>query len=197
LPDRVHEHRPVAPTPRVSVKPGYFFPGEAARILKLDGIDYHQLRLLLKLVRGDAPEPRKWARYDLRDLAGLKLAIELAGGLDALRLGRHLNVDRVRRAAEALRAAGINDPFVQVNLFLERDRIMAATDGLAFDATTGQIRLDFVNTAASEYLERAAGREERKVIRRIMAQDTRRRQRPRSRPDRDVWKVDINEGLSK
>jgi hypothetical protein len=153
MPHRIRKHRPVAPTSR-TLKPGYFYPGEVVRLLRLGDIDYAQLRRLLRIIRGDQGiEKKKWARYDLRDLGSLKVAIDLCGGPEALREGRHLSVSRVSRACEALRAAGVRDPLIESGLRLVGTRILATSQGLTFDAATGQLELNLVLTDATRYLQ--------------------------------------------
>lgn len=104
---RIHDHQKTPPSHRVLTQVrGYFYPGEAARILGLDGIDYHQLRKLLLIASGIALTPgqsRKWARFTFRDLVTVRTSVMLAGGVGALRRGRHLRLKRVREACDALR----------------------------------------------------------------------------------------------
>src|SRR5437762_274536 len=98
---------------------GLFFPGEVARILGLGEIDYRQLRELWNLVSGPNKKTlkKKWARYNFRDLVLIRNAIHLAGGPEALRLGRRLRVKQLSRVVELLRTdLGLPDPLTQIRL---------------------------------------------------------------------------------
>jgi hypothetical protein len=150
LPHKVHQHKKKEPKRRISdEKRGYFFPGEVARILKLDGIDYRQLRQLFRYASGQAPSRAtagKWARFTYRDLVAVKTAIRLAGGIGSLRVGRRLRLKRVEKAAKALRRRlGVSDPFAAVKVVLDGGTILAQLNGITFDAISGQLLLSVDN----------------------------------------------------
>jgi hypothetical protein len=151
---KVFHHAKQAPRSRLSAKErGYFFPGEAARILGLSGIDYHQLRRLLVVASGPRPKPlsRRWARFSYSDLVMVKAAVKLAGGIGALRVGRHLQLKRVRDACAALqRTLGVQNPLSSVKLVLEGRSIVAHLDGVAFEPVSGQLLLDVATSIDRE-----------------------------------------------
>src|SRR5438128_1234562 len=70
-------------SPKVTVT---YFPGEAARILRLKGVDYRQLRRLFRIVARTSPlgaesvKAKKWtwSRYEFKDLVALRTAVRLA-----------------------------------------------------------------------------------------------------------------------
>ena len=144
---RIHDHVKRAPRTRLlSRVKGYFFPGEAARILGLDGIDYHQLRRILRITSGPdslrAPS-RKWTRFTFKDLLLVRRALDLAGGIDALKPRRHLRLKRVQEACTALRDRfDIADPLTSANLRLDGRAIVAQLDGVTFEPATGQTILE-------------------------------------------------------
>ena len=71
----------------------YFYPAEVVRILGLQGIDYAQLRRLLRLFRTTDSQPtRRWGRYSFEDLVAIRIAVRLAGGTDALARGHRLQL---------------------------------------------------------------------------------------------------------
>jgi len=144
---RIHDHAKREPRTRLSKdRRGYFFPGEVARILQLDGIDYRQLRDLLLIASGrklTRQESRKWSRFTFRDLVTVRTAIQLAGGADALQKGSHLRLKRVKVACEALRKTfKIDDPMAVVKLDLQGKTVVAQFDGVAFEAVNGQLLLN-------------------------------------------------------
>jgi hypothetical protein len=131
-----------------------FYPAEVVVILGLDGIDYAQLLRLRDLVRGSRKTERGWSRYDLHDLAALKIAIELAGGLLRLRSGRRLHIAPVERACEELRAIGFDDPLMQVSLARTGSAIVAGVSGVAFEPANGQLVLPIADVV-QDYLRRS------------------------------------------
>lgn len=152
--DRIRKHSARRPAKRLAERPGYFYPGEVVRILELRGIDYAQLRALLRLVRPDGERPtRAWARFNLRDMACIRAAIDLAGGVGALQRGRRLRLAPVRKALKALQRAGYDLPLLDVHLSRDGDRVIAAAAGIRFEAETGQLLLNFVQRKAHTYLE--------------------------------------------
>src|ERR1700674_1575884 len=137
--ERISE-RPRKPRSRLSEKPGYFYPAEVARILGWANADYAQMRAVLKLVRPQARQPdRKWARYDVSDLASIRIAIELAGGVGVLAPGRRLRLRPIHEACVALRLAGFERPLLEVPLARHGRRVVALVKGVVFEPTTGQL----------------------------------------------------------
>lgn len=155
MPPKIHEHRKREPRARVlRGRTGYFYPGEAARILGLKGIDYHQLRQVLIIASGTASSPtssRRWARFSFKDLVTVRTAIELAGGLSALRRGRHLKLKRLREVCAALRKKlHIVDPLATIRLTLSGKSIVAQLEGVTFDPISGQLLLDLLRRIDGE-----------------------------------------------
>ena len=104
----------------------YFYAAEVVRILGLDGIDYAQLRRLLRLVRTpDAQPSRRWARFSFEDLVGLRVALHLAGGAEALAQGRRLQLAELERTCARLRQLGVSRPLIDVRLRREGRAIVA------------------------------------------------------------------------
>lgn len=90
----------------------YFYASEVVRILGLQGIDYAQLRRLLRLARTSNAQPdRRWARFTFEDLVAIRSAVQLAGGTEALAEGRRLQLAELERACERLRELGIERPW--------------------------------------------------------------------------------------
>lgn len=147
-----------SPRPRVPEEPGqdgYFFPGEVAELLGCRDIDYHQLRRLFRLVRIQAAVPvreRKWARFTLRDIAALRIALNLCGGVAALDEGRHLRIAPLERACAALRDQGVVNPLLDVPMRREGIIVFAEIDGQLFNPVNGQMRLDEARDMVTEYL---------------------------------------------
>lgn len=144
---RIHDHTKRAPRTRLlSRVKGYFFPGEAARILGLEGIDYHQLRRILRIASGPdslQASSRKWTRFTFKDLLLVRRALDLAGGIDALKPHRHLKLKRLQEACTALRDRfDIADPLTSANLRLDGRAIVAQLDGVTFEPATGQTILE-------------------------------------------------------
>lgn len=157
--DRIERHSIVSPRERLrtaAVDEGYFYPGEARALLDLPGIDYAQLRNLYRLVRvqGGRQVESGWARYSLRDLAGIEIAVTLAGGRDALAAGRRLQIAPVRAAVMRLRELGFTDPLLQVELRRDRGAVLAVHDGQVFNPVTGQAVLLSVRARTTQYVRR-------------------------------------------
>jgi hypothetical protein len=135
-----------------------FYPGEVARILGLEGMDYHQLRRLFRLVREqgslESPETRKWSRFTFKDLVALKVAVTLAGGKEALSKGRHLRLKDVERTCQRLREAfGLENPLTEVVLRRRGKSTVARVQGLWFEPANGQMVLAEVEEAVEQYLQ--------------------------------------------
>jgi len=191
---RIRHHRPRGPARRISSsQPGYFYPGEVVRLLGLEDIDYAQLRELLGLVRGRALGPRKWARYDLHDLACLRAGIDLAGGRPALRRGRRLRLEPLRRAVAALRLAGFAEPLLDAGLTVLDGRLVATSADVIFDPTTGQTALDFVQHEAVRYLrENVVVPADFSAVRRVLASERKAMRPVRARAAGAFpWPVDV------
>lgn len=148
-------------TPRDTAKPPaerdggatYFYAAEVVRILGLDGIDYAQLRRLLRLVRpADAQPSRRWARFSFDDLVGLRVALRLAGGMEALAEGRRLQLAELERTCARLRQLGIARPLLDVPLRREGRAIVAEVDGVTFRPTTGQLALTDISSRVGDFL---------------------------------------------
>jgi hypothetical protein len=142
-----------------------FFPGEVVRILRLDGIDYRQLREMLRLareLRGERLQDSRWARYTFADLCAIRVIVELFGGPSELRRGARLQLRRLRSICLGLRKKGVADPLLQVKLTRLGRSIVAQTNGVKFEAATGQLLLDSVYReaqAASEQKPTSSRRE--------------------------------------
>lgn len=148
-------------TPQETAKPPaerqhgatYFYAAEVVRILGLDGIDYAQLRRLLRLVRpADAQPSRRWARFYFDDLVGLRVALQLAGGTEALTSGRRLQLAELERTCARLRQLGIARPLLDVRLRREGRAIVAEIDGVTFRAATGQLALTDISHRVGDFL---------------------------------------------
>src|SRR6266478_5380799 len=186
---KIHSHNSRKPLHRVSsARTGYFYPGEAARILGLDGVDYHQLRKLLLLAAGASPdkkESRRWARFSYKDLVMVKAAVNLAGGIDTLRKGRHLRLKRVRDACASLRHAfGVQDPLSSVKLVLDGQTIVAQMDGVAFEPVSGQLILDVRQRIDHEIIDVGA------PLRRLLSSEKKQIQKGRGR-SKDLFAVEV------
>jgi hypothetical protein len=135
---------------------GYLFPGEVAELLDCGDIDYHQLRRLFRLVRTQAGvqvRTRKWARYTLKDVAALRIALELCGGSDALARGKHLQMAALEHACTALRVQGVANPLLDVPLHRMGAIIVAEINGVLFDPTSGQTTLRDSRDRLQQYLD--------------------------------------------
>jgi hypothetical protein len=107
----------------------------------------------LALVRPDGERPtRAWARFNLRDMACIRSAIDLAGGVGALQQGRRLRLAPLRKAIKALRRAGYDLPLLDVSLSRDGKQIIAVAAGIRFEAETGQLLLDLVQKKSNTYL---------------------------------------------
>lgn len=132
-----------------------FYPADVVRILRLEGIDYAQLRRILRLVRGpgEAPRSRSWARFNFQDLVGVKVAIELAGGVEAIAQGRRLRIGDVELVCARLRREGFDRPLTEVALRRQGSTIVAEVGGIKYQPLTGQVVLRDVKNAVSSFLD--------------------------------------------
>jgi|tagenome__1003787_1003787.scaffolds.fasta_scaffold20976291_2 hypothetical protein len=158
---RIHTRKPSPKTP-LDLDRGYFYPGEVVRILKLEGVDYRQLRELFRIVREQAgspsPEGQKWARFTFRDLVALNTAIRLAGGKEALAVGRRLRLQDLKRICSRLRDLGLNSPLTEIAFRRRGKTVIAQVDGVSFEPVTGQMLLAEVEGALERYLNENPGR---------------------------------------
>jgi hypothetical protein len=122
----------------------FFYAAEAAEVLGVPGIEYRQLRDLVRVVRNGAPlEDAKWARYSLADVAGLQILIDLVGGPQVFQRGSAMRM-RLKPVEDALRALtemGFSHPLIEVPLALEGKRIVAWIEGIIIDPKSGQALL--------------------------------------------------------
>ncbi len=133
------KHRPPADRPHLRVT---YYPGEAARILGLRRIDYHQLRRLFAIIdpsltadSNSDGKKWKWARYSFRHLVALKAALRLAPPEN----GGRLDIRLLQRACLVLREHfGRESPLTDTQLERLGHTIVARVGGKIFDATTGQ-----------------------------------------------------------
>ena len=144
---RVHEHAERAPLRRVHgpAADAVFFPGEVARLLGLEGVDYSQLRrlfVLARTLRGELPEPRSWSCFTLADLAATEVLVALGGGREVLTHGRRLVFGSIERTCLALREMGFDNPLLQVPLARDGRRILARVDAYVFEPASGQLTLE-------------------------------------------------------
>jgi hypothetical protein len=136
-----------------------FYPSEVIRILGLEGLDYAQLRRLLRLIRSpkDQPSSRRWARYSFADLVSLRIAIELAGGREALARGRRLRLRELEQACDRLRQDGFDQPVSQVLLQRRGTRVVAEVKDVVFHVATGQVIIAEVDRAVQDYVATQVG----------------------------------------
>lgn len=131
----------------------YFYAAEVVRVLGLQGIDYAQLRRILRLARRpDAAPDKKWARFTFEDLVAIRVAVRLAGGTAALSAGRRLQLAELERTCARLRLLGIANPLLEVPLRREGRTIVAEIDGVTFRPATGQLSLTDTGTRVNDFL---------------------------------------------
>ena len=124
-----------------------FRPGNVVTVLGLGGIDYRQLRRLAKVACPNAVKDGSWGRYSFRDMVALRAAFELAGGMDAIKAGRRLSIQRVRQTVDAARRRfGVDDPLVQLKLSLHGRRVVASYRGVVLEPATGQLEMVYAAT---------------------------------------------------
>jgi hypothetical protein len=162
VPPRVKQRRPPKPKHRVAVE-AVFFPGEAAKILGLKGVNYRQLRRLFDLVASGQPASRPgrslgarrraWARFTFRDLLGVRMAVELAGGREVLVGSRgRLLIRPVEQAVAAIRSVGgLRYPLLQATWGRVGSAIVAEVDGLVMEPRTRQLMIAEVVEAVAAH----------------------------------------------
>lgn len=148
--------RPKAPRRRPDPDRWYFYAGEVARILKLDGLDYRQLRALFRIVREQAgsatPDRGEWARFTFRDLVALRAALLLAGGEEALAPGRRLRLKDVAHICRRLREGlGIDSPLTEVAFRRRGKTVVARAQNLLLEPASGQLLIAEVQEALERY----------------------------------------------
>ena len=158
--ERLRDHGPVPPVPRVRQPPswadGCFYPNEVARFLSFQDIDYAQLRRFYRLIRAQSgqPLPPGWSRYSFTDVACLVIAISYCGGAAALAPGRRLVLGQIEDACLALRGLGFANPLLQVRLRRIGRTLLAETDQLVQDPASGQLAIREAAQAADQYFDR-------------------------------------------
>jgi hypothetical protein len=169
MPPRLSDRELCSPRPRVREdRDGYFFPNEVARLLGLEGLDYRQLRRLFLLVtrsRGQVP-PRRWARFDFRDVAALRAAVSALGGVDVIRRSRRLRLAPLEFACEVLRREfDLSSPLTQARLLQVGRDVLVQLDGARFAPDSGQLLLDLPNLVGSHLELAGTSRRELGTIR--------------------------------
>lgn len=161
MPQRLAEHDPRAPRWRIDEErpdEGHFFPGEVASLLGVPSLDHRQLRSIHDLVRWQAGTPVppgvdqrgsprekrwRWTRFTFLDVVATREVVSLCLTSDS-ELPDRLRLHRVRRACQALRVMGFENPLVELDLANSGDTIVVRMQDKVFDAETGQQR--FVET---------------------------------------------------
>lgn len=178
MPDRVEQHDDLQPRRRVRPEvdsDGHFFPGEAARLIGVPGLDYRQLRDIFQLVREQAgtafADPKSWSRYSYVDLAGAIEVVRLCIDTDALDAGRkpRLRLARLRRACLQLRKQGLSNPLLQAKLDLVDGQIVAQIQGLTFNPRNGQLLLETVGVSVQRKFRNEVDHELRSILQQISA----------------------------
>lgn len=159
MPHRLRDHAPVPPLDRLTEGHagyhGYLYPGEVARALAIDVIDYAQLRWFYRLIRSqsDQPEPPGWSRYTFTDMACLLIALDLCNGPEALLPGRRLLRSNLGVACQSLVDQGISNPLLRVRMVRRGRRIFAEIDGLFLEPGSGQLLLEDVSQRVNHYFD--------------------------------------------
>jgi hypothetical protein len=177
IPRRLQQHTtPTAPSDRLIARDGrthdgYFFPGEVARILAIDVIDYRQLRRFYRLIReqSDHAVPSGWSRYTLTDIACLAVAIEICGGPEALEPGSRLVLAKLERVCQLLVQQGISNPLLRVSIGRRGRSITVDLDGVVTEPETGQIIMEAASKEADHYFSDSLLRD-RKLARALRAE---------------------------
>ena len=138
---------------------GFFHPREVAEIIGAPRIDYAQLRRLYRLARLQTGAPldstdRRWARYTLRDIAAVEVALRLAGGPDALEPGRRLMIKSVEDAVNGLLAMDVKDPLLEVRMERQGSVIVAAFAGDLIEPASGQLVMRRIFSSAATQVDR-------------------------------------------
>jgi hypothetical protein len=149
---RVSEFAAAVPISRVTdaSDTGYFFAGEAARMLGVENIRYGQLRAIYDLVREQAgitateEEKRKWARFTSTDLAAALEVVRICVDRVGLenKAGVRIALVHLKRACTRLRRQGLSNPLLQARLDYIDGRVVAHMNGVTFDTSNGQILVE-------------------------------------------------------
>ena len=157
-----------SPTKRVrKAAEGYFFPNEVVRMLRLQSLDYRQLRRLFALVavcRGKIPA-RRWARFTFQDLASLRGAILALGGIQRISASKRLPLKRLERACEKLRTQyGLTNPLTQARLRWDGRDVIVQLRGARFEPDSGQLLLRLSDRVAAHLAYASTSTAERRVL---------------------------------
>jgi hypothetical protein len=117
-------------------------------LVKQDGV----LMIREQLQSGREVSGSRWARFSLRDIAALRVVIELAGGRAAMQPGRRLQLAAIQRACAALLAAGITEPLLEVPLARQGKAVYAMINGSIIDPTNGKTVLQETYESAAAWL---------------------------------------------
>lgn len=140
-----------------------FYPGEVVRILKLEAIDYRQVRGLFKLAVMGAGGERitktttkiaktrpKWSRFSFVELLAARIALDLARPSNE---GARLRLAQVERACLVLRAHyGVRRPLVDVRLRRVGAKIVAEFGSSILEPTSGQLLIPEVAAFTAQYV---------------------------------------------
>ena len=160
IPKRLRDHpTPTAPSDRLcaanGLPQGYFFPGEVARVLAIDVIDYRQLRRFYKLIRAqsDHSVPEGWSRYTFTDIAALVVALEICGGLEALQPGSRLVLADLHKVCQRLVEQGIWNPLLRVGIGRRGRSLTITLDGMITEPDSGQLLMESMATKVDLYFD--------------------------------------------
>ena len=92
-------------------------------------------------------------RVHVGDLVALRLAVELCGGRQALRTGRHMRIRELEAACDRLRQAGVERPLIQVELRRAGSSVVASVDGVVFRPFDGQLVIREVADGLGELVD--------------------------------------------
>lgn len=148
---------------------GYFYPREALEILGVAGLDYAQLRRVFVIAREQAgfgvrpgrmpacePTRGEWARFSLLDIAAARVLIRLASAPPGSgRATSRLQLEPVRRACQALRSVGFDNPLLDVPMERNGRKVLAFINGDLIDPVSGQHALDLAFDRTRGFLEDA------------------------------------------
>lgn len=143
MPPTVRTRATRRPRDRRIEEGGCFYAAEAVRLAGIRGLNYRQLRRLLRIVKGATLDDRRWAQFSLRDVVALKVAYSLASGKQTNHKYPRLHFAEVEKACESLRTNyGVADPLTQVRLGWDGGEIVAQLEGAHFETLSGQLLLD-------------------------------------------------------
>lgn len=127
------------------------------------------------VLHGDFPTQRtphrKWGRYTFRDVVMLRNAIHLAGGTEALKLGRRLRVRQLSRVLAVLRVQlGASDPLTEIRLERSGASILAHISHATLDPMRAQYVFPEIMKGVKAYLKVPPHRGQPKSLREIKEQ---------------------------